>query len=479
MPPRHRRRSPWYIAPIALVIAATSSFALATQAERQGRPPQPGTTSSATPPVLSARRVPALVAAPVADDRLYGQLQALVDSSPGPACLEVSAAGRPIYAASANAPMTPASLQKIVTGAAAMAMLGAQSTLTTRVVASVPPANGVVDGDLYLVGGGDPLLMTDRFVAHLKHPPPERSDPGKLADAVVAAGIKVVHGRLLGDESRYDTERYPPSWPSRFATEAESGPLSALTIDRGLDEFPPTPEATTPRAHPTADPPIHAASIFASLLEARGVTIGGGVAAGAAPPGAPEIATLPSAPVQALVAETLRESDNMAAELLNKEMGLAAGGGGTTVAGVAAARATLQALGLPLDGTVQVDGSGLSDLDRETCGLVQALLQRDGTAGPLSSGLPVAGLSGTLEKRFVGSAVVGRLRAKTGSLIHVTALAGVLPTARGATLTFSYVLNVGPPGRVTDDDVNIQDGLVEILDSYPQGPDLAALGPLP
>jgi D-alanyl-D-alanine carboxypeptidase/D-alanyl-D-alanine-endopeptidase (penicillin-binding protein 4) len=88
-------------------------------------------------------------------------------------------------------------------------------------------------------------------------------------------------------------------------------------------------------------------------------------------------------------------------------------------------------------------------------------------------------LSGTLEKRFVGSPVVGRLRAKTGSLIHVTALAGVLPTARGATLTFSYVLNVNAPGRVTDEDVSIQDGLVEILDSYPQGPDLTSLGPLP
>jgi D-alanyl-D-alanine carboxypeptidase/D-alanyl-D-alanine-endopeptidase (penicillin-binding protein 4) len=464
---------------LALLIVATGSFALATEAEHQGTRAATAGERSPTTPVLSARRVPAMIAAPVADDRLVTALQQLVAESPGTSCLDVVADGRPVFTAATTAPVTPASLQKIVTGFAALSVLGADSTLTTKVVASAAPDNGIVDGDLYLVGGGDPLLMTDAYASHFKHPPAERSDPGKLADAVAAAGIKEVRGRLLGDESRYDSERYPPSWPERFAREAESGPLSALTLDRGLDEYPPNFLASTPKAHPADNPPAHAADVFALLLAARGVTVAGGTGVGAAPSGSVEVAALASAPVRSIVGEMLRESDNTAAELLTKELGVASAGSGTTAAGAAAIRAKLAASGLPVDGTAQIDGSGLSGDDRETCGLLNTLLVQDGASGPLSSTLPIAGQTGTLEKRFVGSPVAGRLRAKTGSLNQVTALAGVLPTAKGVTITFSYVLNVTARALISEDVMSIQDGLVEILDSYPSGPNIAALGPLP
>jgi len=480
MPSTHRRQLPAHrLLPAAIALLALGAGALVVQGERAASVPAALAQGSPTTPVLSARRAPAVIAAPVADNRLNAELQQLLAGSPGPACLDVSVEGRHVFAAGTADPVTPASLQKLVTGTAAISILGADTRLVTRVKATAAPAGGVVAGDLYIVGGGDPLLLTDEFTAHLKHPPPERTSAAALADAIAATGVKEVRGRLLGDDSRYDGERYPPSWPARFATEGESGPISALALDRGFDQYPALPEQRTPKEHAAPDPPAYAATVLTKLLAARGVTIAGGAGSGVAPAGSVEIANLPSAPVQGIVAEMVRESDNLAAELLAKEIGVVTGAGGTTVAGTAAIRAELQRLGLPVDGTVQVDASGLSEDDRETCGLMSSLLVRDGATGPISTSLPVAGQTGTLEKRFVGSPVAGRLRAKTGSLNQVTALAGVLPTARGVTVTFSYVLNLTKPARVTDDDLSIQDGLVAILDTYPAGPDLAALGPLP
>ncbi len=276
-------------------------------------------------------------------------------------CLDVQVDGRDLFRSGDTSPLVPASLEKLLTGTVALEVLGADTTLSTVVRSGAAPHDGVVDGDLYLVGGGDPLLMTDAYHQHFEHPPPERTDPAKLADAVVAAGVKQVTGRVVGDDSRYDNAYYPGVWPTRYATEAEAGPASALTIDQGLDALPPTHDDKLPKEHPAANPPEHAAVLFTDLLQARGVAITSPPASGVAPDGAADVASLPSAPVSGLVAEMLRESDNTTAELLTREIGLHAGTGGTTAAGVAAITAEATTLGLPVDGTVQVDGSGLSD----------------------------------------------------------------------------------------------------------------------
>jgi D-alanyl-D-alanine carboxypeptidase/D-alanyl-D-alanine-endopeptidase (penicillin-binding protein 4) len=153
-------------------------------------------------------------------------------------------------------------------------------------------------------------------------------------------------------------------------------------------------------------------------------------------------------------------------------------GGGTTEAGIAALGEALRASGLPTDGTTQVDGSGLAVQDQETCAVVQSLLDRAEPTSPISAGLPVAGESGTLEKRFLDNPAAGRLRAKTGTLNQVTALAGYIDTVPGATLSFTYLINVTAPAKVTADDVALQEELGSILVTYPEGPDLAALGPV-
>lgn len=452
---------------------------MAMQVERTTQPSQPASQVASITPVLSARRVPDIVAAPVADRRLAARLTAFLGQAPGPTCLVVEADGHQVFAEQPTTPMTPASLLKLITGAAAIDKLGADTRLRTEARAGAPVAGGVVAGDLYLVGGGDPLLMTADYFAALKHPPPERSSLEALADAVVAAGVRSVNGNVVGDESRYDGVRYNPHWAPGIAAGVSIGPMTALTLNGGLDEYPPSPDLRRPAPHPADDPAAMAADRFATLLRERGVTIGGTAVRAVTPPGSVELAHLDSAPVSALVQEMLRESDNATAELLAKEMGVRAAASGTTDAGLAVLNQEIATRGLPADGATIVDGSGLSTDNKVTCAVVQDLLDQEGPTGALASGLPVAAQTGTLEKRFNSQPVAGRLRAKTGSLNQVTALAGFLATAGGSGVTFTYMLNLQRPQLITNDDIALQDQLAAILDTYPEAPEIAILGPKP
>ena len=473
-----RRPAPAYFLPVVLALVVVGAAAFGAEVEQPPKARRAYAQRAPVTPVLSARRAPGLLAAPVANRRLTAKLTEFLGATPGPTCLTVAADGVGVFSSNPTAPVTPASLEKLLTATTALDKLGPDTKLVTTVRAATAPAGGVVGGDLYLVGGGDPLLMTADYVASQKYPIAEHSSLEQLADAVVAAGVKTVNGRVVGDETRYDTVRYNPRWSAVIANEVDIGPMSALTVNYGLDAYPPAPDLRSPAPHASPDPAATAADRLAGLLRERGVTIAGAAATGAAPAGAIEIAHLDSAPVSALVGEMLRESDNTTAELLTKELG-ARTTGGTTDAGVAVINDEAVADHLAVDGTGRIDGSGLATDDKVTCAFVQQLLDGSGATGPLGAGLPIAGQSGTLRKRFLATPVIGRLHAKTGTLDRVTALAGFLPTARGANITFTYVLNLDAPQRVTNDDVALQDDLVTILDSYPDAPDQAALGPKP
>ena len=133
---------------------------------------------------------------------------------------------------------------------------------------------------------------------------------------------------------------------------------------------------------------------------------------------------------------------------------------------------------MPTDGVVVADGSGLSIDDRFTCDTLVDVLTLEATGPIVRAGLPVAGQTGTLADRFLGTDLVGRLRAKTGTLRNVTALAGGVDPLQGGALTFAYVANVPDPGEVTASGVGVEE-LGEILLGYPRGVDVAALAPLP
>jgi D-alanyl-D-alanine carboxypeptidase/D-alanyl-D-alanine-endopeptidase (penicillin-binding protein 4) len=280
---------------------------------------------------------------------------------------------------------------------------------------------------------------------------------------------------VIGDDSRYDAQRFLPQWPARFALAAEIGPLSALTVNDALVEFPPTPDVKTPRDRVADDATVHAADQLRQLLVSKGVTVDGVAASGPAG-GSNEIAHIDSQPIGQMVSAMLTESDNGTAELLTKELGVHDGGAGSTAAGVADIRKVLQGA-LPLDGTTQVDGSGLANDNRETCAAVQALLDQQGPTSPIALALPVAGQTGTLDERFVGTPLAGRMRAKTGTLAQATALAGYLQTTQGSQISFAFLMNVPSPRKITSVDVNLEEELAAILVQYPETVDVAKLGP--
>jgi D-alanyl-D-alanine carboxypeptidase/D-alanyl-D-alanine-endopeptidase (penicillin-binding protein 4) len=170
----------------------------------------------------------------------------------------------------------------------------------------------------------------------------------------------------------------------------------------------------------------------------------------------------------------LRESDNGTAELLIKELGLRVAGLGTTPAGTAAVATTLSSLGLAGDALVVRDGSGLDPGNQVTCRLLHGVLAATDDGGAIDVGLAVAGTTGTLSRRFLGTPVQGQVRAKTGSIRGVASLSGFANSRGGFELTFSSILN---GVERFDEGVPLQDALAAALVRYPDLPDLDEIGP--
>lgn len=427
--------------------------------------------------VLSVRRVPVALGGVVADRQLSSEVKALlsdpaVASDLASVCLVVRVNGRRIVNVNPDTPLVPASNMKVLTGLAALARLG-DSPLRT-VVRSAQPAGGVVNGDVYLVGGGDPFLAVadyaDKYAAARAEAPRTYSSLETLADAVAAKGVRFVTGSIVGDESRYDSVRFGPTWKSSYATLGEVGPQSALSVNHGFSVYFPTVVAAE-------SPPQNAAEVFARLLNERGVAILGPARAGTTPAGTVELASLDSFPMAQLVGEMMRHSDNLAAELLLKEMGArTTAQQGTTAAGVASMLDALSALGLDRNAIATVDGSGLDRSDRATCGVLAAAVETGGRGSALDAAMPVAGVSGTLEDRFLGNPAQGRLRAKTGSLSGVSALTGFVDAVSGVPITFSFISNATPSDEAGK---AFQERLGAVLANAPAPVDLSALAPSP
>jgi D-alanyl-D-alanine carboxypeptidase/D-alanyl-D-alanine-endopeptidase (penicillin-binding protein 4) len=444
------------------VVALAGAFTAGPGEEASGGAPA---GSGAATPVLSPRRAPALLAAGRAERRLEQDLAAVAEDSPASSCLVVTDGSRDLFSANPELPLVPASTLKLVTAAAALDRLGADTTLRTTVVVDEPPRDGMVE-DLWLVGGGDPVLGTAEWAASFRHQPALFTPLERLADDVAAAGVRTVRGRVLGDESRYDTERRGVDWPASSTTAGNVGSLSALLVNDGY-------ERTPGSRSPFPDPAAGAAGVLADLLRLRGVEVAG-AGAGGAPDDGEVLAEVHSAPMAEVVGSMVRESDNVSAELLTKELGLDGSGEGSTEAGTGVVREVIEEAGLPLEGVDIVDGSGLSRSNRLTCGLLAGLLGDVGTGTDLDRSLAVAGTTGSLTERFLGTPLVGRMRAKTGSLNGVETLAGIVETDAGRALSFAYLLN--GPGTTDTGAARLQLELGELLVRHP-ALDLEGLGP--
>lgn len=363
----------------------------------------------------------------------------------------------------------PASNLKIITAAVALDVLGPDFTFSTTVVGPAP-INGVVEGDVYLVGGGDPVLSEQWYTqpsSSRKRPPIHATSVEALADALAAAGVTQITGQVLGDDSRYDTERYPPGWANDVRASFDGGAVGALVVNDSRS----TNDAQSDR------PAVKAAQTFAQLLDKRGIAVGGSDA-GISPTGLGVLASVQSAPLTAILNELLATSDNLTAEMMVKEIGLAVGQSGTRDAGLQAIIDRLNAWGIPTAGLMLTDGSGLSHDNQLTCAALAGVLRRGSATDGVGAALAVAGQDGsTLADSFEQQGLVGVLQGKTGTLHNpneVKSLSGYFVTAPDE-IEFVLLLN----GGSAIDYATAWDQLGAALLATAAGPQADALGPLP
>ncbi|MEY2755873.1 MAG: putative D-alanyl-D-alanine carboxypeptidase [Actinomycetota bacterium] len=480
-----RRRNPYPALVVAALVPALAlggcwNFASGRAPEGVTLAPVTSTQPAVVPPALSTpllsfRRAPAVLSQSVNLGTFVAAGQQFAGTVDSTSCVEIALDGVPVASANADVPLIPASNVKLVVASVALEVLGADFRYHTGVRGSL--AGGVVDGNLYMVGSGDPLLSSSWWRGSSElYPKFNVTSIERLADAIVSAGVTSITGSVVGDSSRYDGEWYPPTW-SQDIRFTEGGPISALLVNDDRE----TPTVSSD------DPTIGAATVLTTLLAERGVTIGGAPSAGVAPEGSAEIAFVESKPMTAVLAEMLTTSDNNTAEMVVKELGVARGGAGTREAGLSVVVETLTARGIDMTNAVLVDGSGLSSENRLTCSILMDVLQDHDPSDPVGAGLAVAGASGgTLYDAFADTELSGLLRAKTGTLYNyadgtgglpaVKGLSGYVPVDGGGIVQFSLLLN-GPDIAEKERYRPVWAALGAVLAGYPAGASPAELGP--
>jgi D-alanyl-D-alanine carboxypeptidase/D-alanyl-D-alanine-endopeptidase (penicillin-binding protein 4) len=337
--------------------------------------------------------------------------------------VSVSEEGQYLYRRADATPRAPASNEKLLLAMASLDTFGPDHRIVTHAAAAAFE-DGVVDGDLWILGRGDPQV--------------DKGALGRLADELVTAGLSRVKGSVLGSTTFFRRDWYAPGW-NEVARDYVNRP-TALTFEGNADE----------------DPELEAARSLTKLLEKRGVNVAGKPGMGAAPGHLEDIATIESRPLLALLAKVLRPSWNFGAEVLGKALGAEVRGApGTIAKGAATIEAWVEERGADV---ALFDNSGLSYDDRVTAaGLVQLLtLAEEADWGDeLREALPTGG-QGTLEDRLLGVQV----RAKTGTLTDISALSGwVFSESREAWIEFSILSS----GMSKPDASTVEDKIVRLL----------------
>ncbi|PJI93936.1 D-alanyl-D-alanine carboxypeptidase/D-alanyl-D-alanine endopeptidase [Luteimicrobium subarcticum] len=371
---------------------------------------------AADDPAPSAAAVARDVARLVRDDRLGSRV--------GVQVVDVLS-GDVLSASGATSRYTPASTQKLLTAVAALTALDPDATLPTTVVQAGP-------GGIALVGGGDQLLAEGKGSASAVD---GRAGVADLA-AQVATKLRLA-GRssvtLTVDDTFFSGPALSPTWDPSYLANGFVAPVSALSIDVAR-------KSGTEYAQRWTDPATHTADVFAAALKKRGVTVTS-VARGSAPEKATRLGIVRSATVREIVGYALQHSDNTVTEGLGRLVAasrdLPASFDGATKAVVA----VVHGLGVDTSGARLVDCSGLGKGSLLTPRqLAQVLALSTGGDHPDLTGvvalLPISGLRGTLDDRYLFTDARGRVRAKTGSLTGVASLAGTVMTDDGRELVF-------------------------------------------
>lgn len=430
--------------------------------------------------------------------------------------------GEIIYSNLGDTRVHPASVMKLLTGAAALETLGEDYTFKTELYMDGRIDNGVLHGNLYLRGRGDPTLT--------------KNDLQAFASELKAKGINSIAGNVYGDDTWYDTIRLSQdlNWSDELYYTGSQ--VSALTLspnddyDAGTVIVEVTPATKSGQAGkvemvpantymtivnktktvstkgkksiaverqhgsntiivsgtiPTGsqktrtwvsiwEPTNYTASIFKKAVEQQGVVFSTTPKVGSkkVPKGATLVASKQSIPLKELFIPFMKLSNNGHAEVLVKEMGRAIGDEGSWDKGLAIMESTLADMGLDTKNMLLRDGSGMSHKNLVTANEVTKLLYAAQTKPwfpTLLSALPVAGngerlIGGTLRNRMKGTAAAGNVQAKTGALNGVSALSGYVKTKDGGTLVFSVMTN----NYLSDKSVEVLDEIAIKLAEYQQ-----------
>jgi serine-type D-Ala-D-Ala carboxypeptidase/endopeptidase (penicillin-binding protein 4) len=383
-------------------------------------------TAQASPAVTGAgpRRRPCVALRPAA---WAPSLDALIGDRP--ASVSVAVGGRLRYSHLGHVPRAPASNEKLLLSMALLDRFAPRARIPTTVEARVRIRRGVLRGDVWLVGHGDPELGDD--------------DVARLAAEVREAGVTRITGAVIGDTSSFRRDRWAPGWHPIA--------LSFISIPTAL-----TFDANANGAGFVLDPERRAAQTLTADLHRLGVAVAGTPTTGRVPRRARPLVRVRSAPLVAILRRQNTSSLNLDAEVLGKRLGAATSDRrGSIAAGARAIRRWAAGVGVRVTAR---DASGLSYANRITSdGLVRLLCVADRApwGGALRSTLPAPG-TGTLAGRLAGLDV----RAKTGTLIDgVSALSGWVRIRDGRWAAFSIL----SAGMAKDEAVALEDAVVRFL----------------
>ncbi|MDR7087949.1 D-alanyl-D-alanine carboxypeptidase/D-alanyl-D-alanine-endopeptidase (penicillin-binding protein 4) [Aeromicrobium panaciterrae] len=322
----------------------------------------------------------------------------------------------------------PASTAKLLTGFAALSEVGPQTRFTTSVVS---------DGDkIVLVGGGDPYLRVRKAKGSEREANANLTTlAARTAKALKRQGVDRVS--LGFDSSLFSGPAASPGWKSSYVSGNIVTPVSALWADQGVVG-----------GIRSRNPAASAATIFAKLLESRGIAVAGTPDSVSSSSASTPLASVRSATVAQIVEALVRTSDNQAAEVMLRHVAIAADEPATFEGGADAVTGVLAKAGIDTTGLRLFDGSGLSRNDRVSpTTLAQTVLAANAnlSTSTLLSSLPVSGFDGTLTDRFSKSKrAYGLVRAKTGTLTGVHSLAGYAVEATGLPVIFALMSDGTP-----------------------------------
>ena len=345
------------------------------------------------------------------------------------------ATGEVLVDRGADTPLTPASSNKVLTAWSVLSVLGADHRVSTTATLS--------GSTVTLVGGGDVLLS---------------ADAGKPGDTVGHAG--------LGDLARATAEQLTAKGVTSVSVALDdtlfTGPTWNSAWEAGNEAFVAQiqPLMLDVTAHHNsggypADPAMEAAQTFVTRLGEAGITVTGTVARAASPADAVELAKVESAPLEDILKVSLKSSDNTMTEVEGRLLASAVHQEASFEGASAAVMSQLTKDGFDVTGAVLLDSSGLAVGNKVPPRLLAQIIARaagdsGGTTGrTLLADLPVGGLDGTLNERFVGAAGEGTLRAKTGSLDQSASLTGTVVTQDGRLLAFAVIVDGFESGGLT------------------------------